>query len=90
MFDLFSVVTSICCVSLWYCLLVIRQRLQQVDGKLSSPFIFNQARLYRRYWKLARDHSWSRTPVLLGCLFLFCGLLSSTAMAVYVLSHWAK
>jgi len=85
MLDLCSIVASICCVVFWYCIQVIRRRLQEVDGSPYSRVIFNQPRLFRRYWGLANVHNWSRLPVFWACIVFLCGLISCAGVAVLLL-----
>jgi hypothetical protein len=87
MLDLLSTTASVCCVTLWYCISLIGRRVKGVDGLPSSYVIFNQPRLYRRYWKLASDHDWSRIPVLLARAVTLCGLISGAGVAVLLISH---
>jgi hypothetical protein len=85
MLDLCSTLASICCVIFGCCILMIRRRVQEVDGSQGSGLIFNQSRLFRRYWGLARTHNWSRLPVLWACIVFLCGLISCAGALVLAL-----
>lgn len=90
MLDLLSTAISVCVLIQWYCISKISRRLEEVDGLRRSKWILNQSRLYRQYWKLAPDHSWSRIPVVLACTAILCGLMSGAGVAGLLISHTVK
>jgi hypothetical protein len=90
MLDLLSIAASACCLILWYCIRLICRRVEEVDEARCSRVIFDQPRLYRRYWELASDHHWSRIPVVAACAVVLCGLLCSAGVAALVISRAMK
>jgi len=90
MLDACSVLASICSLVWAHYILVICRRIQQVDGIPCPRVIFNQLRLFRRYWELAPGQRWSRVPVFLAGAAFLVGLISYVEVAVLLMSRTQK